>query len=47
MPMMLTPMTPNNYAQQTNHDYTGSFGRIPNEPKSVVAFIQGILVGHL
>ena len=22
-----------NYARQTNHDYTGSFGRIPNEPK--------------
>ena len=22
-----------NYAQGTNHDYIGSFGRIPNEPK--------------
>ena len=22
-----------NYAQWTNHDYIGSFGRIPNEPK--------------
>ena len=24
----------NNYARQTNHDYIGSFGRIPNEPKT-------------
>ena len=23
----------NNYVQQTNHDYIGSFGRIPNELK--------------
>ena len=23
-----------NYAQQINHDYIGSFGLIPNEPKS-------------
>ena len=23
-----------NYAQRTNHDFIGSFGRIPNEPKS-------------
>ena len=23
-----------NYARWTNHDYIGSFGRIPNEPKS-------------
>ena len=23
-----------NYARRTNHDYIGSFGRIPNEPKS-------------
>ena len=23
-----------NYAPQTNHDYTGSFGFKPNEPKS-------------
>ena len=22
-----------NYARWTNHDYIGSFGRIPNEPK--------------
>ena len=22
-----------NYAQWTNHDYIGSFGKIPNEPK--------------
>ena len=22
-----------NYARRTNHDYIGSFGRIPNEPK--------------
>ena len=25
-----------NYAQQTNHDYIGSFGRIPNEPKTFI-----------
>ena len=24
-----------NYARQTNHDYIGSFGKIPNEPKSL------------
>ena len=24
----------NNYARRTNHDYIGSFGRIPNEPKT-------------
>ena len=24
----------NNYAQWTNHDYIGSFGRILNEPKN-------------
>ena len=24
----------NNCARQTNHDYIGSFGRIPNEPKT-------------
>ena len=29
---MLTP--DDNYARRTNHDYIGSFGRIPNEPKS-------------
>ena len=23
-----------NYAQRTNHDYIGSFGRISNEPKT-------------
>ena len=23
-----------NYARRTNHDYIGSFGRIPNGPKS-------------
>ena len=23
-----------NYARQTNHDYIGSFGSIPNEPKT-------------
>ena len=23
-----------NYARRTNHDYIGSFGRIPNEPKT-------------
>ena len=33
----MTPMpTPDdNYARRTNHDYIGSFGRIPNEPKSL------------
>ena len=31
MPM---PMPDDNYARRTNHDYIGSFGRIPNEPKS-------------
>ena len=25
----------NNYARRTNHDYIGSFGRKPNEPKTV------------
>ena len=25
----------NNYARQTNHDYIGSFGRIPNELKTL------------
>ena len=29
---MLTLMPDDNYARQTNHDYIGSFGRIPNEP---------------
>ena len=33
MPTMPTPMPDDNYAQRTNHDYIGSFGRIPNEPK--------------
>ena len=28
------PMPDDNYAQQTNHDYIGSFGKIPNEPKN-------------
>ena len=27
-------MPDDNYARRTNHDYIGSFGRIPNEPKS-------------
>ena len=27
------PMLDDNYARRTNHDYIGSFGRIPNEPK--------------
>ena len=26
-------MPDDNYARRTNHDYIGSFGRIPNEPK--------------
>ena len=26
------------YARWTNHDYIGSFGRIPNEPKNVKNF---------
>ena len=25
----------NNYARWTNHDYIGSFGRIPNQPKNL------------
>ena len=28
------PMPDDNYARWTNHDYIGSFGRIPNEPKT-------------
>ena len=28
-----------NYVRQTNHDYIGSFGRIPNEPKSIPEWI--------
>ena len=28
-----TPTPDDNYVQWTNHDYIGSFGRIPNEPK--------------
>ena len=31
----LTPTPDDNYARQTNHDYIGSFGRIPNEPKTI------------
>ena len=29
----MTPTPDDNYARWTNHDYIGSFGRIPNEPK--------------
>ena len=29
-----TPTPDDNYARRTNHDDIGSFGRIPNEPKS-------------
>ena len=29
----------NNYAWWTNHDYIGSFGRIPNEPKTLQIFV--------
>ena len=32
----MTPMPDNNYARWTNHDYIGSFGRIPNEPKTTL-----------
>ena len=28
----MTPTPDDNYARWTNHDYIGSFGRIPNEP---------------
>ena len=28
------PTPDDNYARRTNHDYIGSFGRIPNEPKT-------------
>ena len=31
-----TLMPDDNYARRTNHDYIGSFGRIPNEPKIIV-----------
>ena len=34
----MTPMPDDNYAQRTNHDYIGLFGRIPNEPKTVDNF---------
>ena len=30
--MTPTLMPDNNFARWTNHDYIGSFGRIPNEP---------------
>ena len=36
MPMMPTLMPDDNYARRTNHDYIGSFGRIPNEPKTLI-----------
>ena len=39
--MMLTPMLDNNYAQGTNHDYIDSFGRIPNEPKTIQLTFKG------
>ena len=29
-----TQMPDDNYARGTNHDYIGSFDRIPNEPKT-------------
>ena len=31
-----------NYARQTNHDYIGSFDRIPNEPKRVKKWIPAL-----
>ena len=34
-----------NYARWTNHDYIGSFGRIPNELKSGIS--QGSVLGLL
>ena len=30
----MLPTLDDNYARRTNHDYIGSFGRIPNEPKT-------------
>ena len=33
MPTTPMLMPDDNYARRTNHDYIGSFGRIPNEPK--------------
>ena len=39
-----------NYARRSNHDYTCSFGRIPNKPKSSVyhnSNIQLSKTGHL
>ena len=29
----MTPTPDDNYARRTNHDYIGSYGRTPNEPK--------------
>ena len=34
--MLTTPTPDDNYARRTNRDYIGSFGRIPNEPKTVL-----------
>ena len=37
-----------NYARWTNHDYIGSFGRIPNEPKkSIGGMLSFILFPNL
>ena len=33
-------MPDDNYARWTNHDYIGSFGRIPNEPKSQASALK-------
>ena len=37
----MTPTPDDNYARWTNHDYIGSFGRIPNEPKTEKCPITG------
>ena len=36
---LCTDANANNYAQRTNHDYIGSFGKIPNEPKSYIGWL--------
>ena len=36
------PMPDTNYARRTNHDYIGSFDRIPNEPKSTTVLLKAL-----
>ena len=37
---MRMPTPDDNYARQANHDYIGLFGRIPNEPKTLISSIN-------